>query len=390
MELKDKVVLFVDDEEFILRSLKRLFKRESYHSVFFSSAREVIDYLEDHHVDLIVTDIRMPDMDGYQLLTIIKDKHPGILRVALSGYTESKMIYNLIEKNLAKLFIFKPWDSIDLKNSIMNILEFESILRSKNILELINNLDSLPVLPEMYIKVSELIDHNADIKDVASVVSNDQAIALKILKLANSAFYGRKTGDLNEAIMGIGLNNLKNIILGNAIFKGPPNILQKLEKVWEHSVRTNKFVHLIYNNFLNKKIPSIFGSVGLLHDIGKVIFLLYFDDSYDELTNQNHNDEGSIISEEKHVYHVTHQELGAYLLNWWELPFAYVETALYHHRPSSDAVINKELLYVIHLANFYSMKYHCNKGSEDYLDPKAFSFLEIDRDQLEKVLQETD
>ncbi|MBN2795223.1 MAG: HDOD domain-containing protein [Clostridia bacterium] len=387
MELNEKTVVFVDDEEFILRSLKRLFKREVYNTVFFEHAKDVIHYLDNNPVDLLVTDIRMPDMDGYQLLSVVKEKHPKVLRIALSGYTESKMIYNLIEKNIAKLFIFKPWDSTELKNTITNILEFEDILKSKNLLELINNLDSLPALPESYLKINELIERDSDINAIGKLISQDQAIVLKILKLANSAFYGRRTGDLNEAIMGIGLNNLKNIILGNAIFKGPKAIEKKLEEVWQHSVRTNRFVHMIYEHYLDKKVPSIFGSVGLLHDIGKVIFTIYFDQTYTDLTTKNYENEGSIVSEERETFKVTHQEIGAYLLNWWQLPFAYVESALYHHRPSFQGIINKELVYVVHLANYYSMYYFCKKGKEDFLDPKAFSYLSIDRDTLEMELK---
>lgn len=390
MELEEKTVVFVDDEEFILRSLKRLFKREGYRTVFFDSAKDVITFLEDNPVDLVVSDIRMPDMDGYNLLSYIKDRYPLILRVALSGYTESKLIYNLIEKNIAKLFIFKPWDSMELKKTIEHILGFETVLKKQEVLGLINNLDSLPVLPEVYVKVNDLVDTDADIKTISNVIEQDQAIAGKILKLANSAFYGRKTGDLNEAIMGIGLNNIKNIILGNAIFTGPAHIQRMMEETWEHSVRTNKYVHLIYSEFLMKKLPAIFGSVGLLHDIGKVIFISHYNDDYISTIHDNIKADGSIISAEKEKFNVNHQEIGAYLLDWWQLPYAYVEAAMYHHRPSSENVINKELLYVVHLANYYSMSLHVEKGKEDYLDARAFSHLSIDREMLEAKLKEVE
>lgn len=385
--MEDKTVVFVDDEELILKSLKRLFKREPFQAFFFNSAREAIDYIKDHEIDLLVTDIRMPDMDGSELLNYVKQHHPSVMRIALSGYTESNMIYDLIEKNIAKLFIFKPWDSHELKEAIRGVLEFEDILKSNNLLELINNIDSLPVLPEIYRKVNRLILNDADIDEIGEVVSQDQAIALKVLKLANSAFYGRKTGDLNEAIMGVGLNNLKSIILSNSIFSGPDKILMELMSIWDHSVRTNQYVHMIYKDILNKKLSSLFGSVGLLHDIGKVMFLLYYHEDYHKMLLEIKDQEESVVMCEKDQFQVSHTEIGAYLLNWWELPHCYIEAALYHHRPSKEGIVNKELIYVLHLASYYSMKFHHPDGSEDYLDPKAFTYLSIDRDELEEKIK---
>ena len=190
--------MFVDDEENILRSLKRLFKREAYETVFMNSAADALEYLENNPIDLVISDIRMPKMDGFEFLSIVKERYPKILRVALSGFTDSKTVFRLIEKNVAKLYLFKPWDNHDLKDNIKRILEFEDSLMDRKLLELINNLDSIPSLPQLYTQVRKLIDDGADIELVGQVVEKDQAIASKVLRLANSAFYGRKTGNIGQ------------------------------------------------------------------------------------------------------------------------------------------------------------------------------------------------
>jgi len=386
----NKVVMFVDDESFILKSLKRLMKNQPFESVYMNSGAEALLHLEQHEIDLIVTDIRMPDMDGFELLSIVKDKFPKVLRVALSGFTESKTIYKLIEKNIAKIYLFKPWDNFELKKNINRILEFEDVLTNNKLLELINNLDSLPVLPKLYQDLKALIDKDASIEEVGKLVEIDQAISSKVLRLANSAFYGRKTGSISEAIMSIGLNNLKNMVLASSIFQGSKEDMESLDKMWTHSINTNKLTLLIYEKLLHKKIPTIYGSAGLLHDIGKVILHIYYNDSYKEIINKADDGENNLINLELDVYNVTHQDIGAYLLNWWELPHAYVEAAMYHHRPHDERIVNHELVGVVHLANYYSLKLMSLDNAHSYLDKTVFSTLGISVEDIEAIIEEID
>lgn len=386
----NKVVMFVDDENFILKSLKRLMKNQPFESVYMNSGAEALLHLEQHEIDLIVTDIRMPDMDGFELLSIVKDKYPKVLRVALSGFTESKTIYKLIEKNIAKIYLFKPWDNFELKKNITRILDFEDVLTNNKLLELINNLDSLPVLPKLYQDLKALIDKDASIEEVGKLVEIDQAISSKVLRLANSAFYGRKTGSISEAIMSIGLNNLKNMVLASSIFEGSKEDMESLDKMWTHSINTNKLTLLIYEKLLHKKIPTIYGSAGLLHDIGKVILHIFYNDSYKEIINKADDGENNLINMELDVYNVTHQDIGAYLLNWWELPHAYVEAAMYHHRPHDERIVNHELVAVVHLANYYSLTLMSGENAHSYLDKTVFSQLEISVEDVEALIAEID
>lgn len=382
--------MFVDDESFILKSLKRLMKNQPFDSVYMNSGSEALSYLENNKIDLIISDIRMPDMDGFELLSLVKEKYPKVLRVALSGFTESRTIYKLIEKNIAKIYLFKPWDNFELKNNIKRILDFEDVLTNNKLLELINNLDSLPVLPKLYQDLKALIDDDASIEEVGKLVELDQAISSKVLRLANSAFYGRKTGSISEAILSIGLNNLKNMVLASSIFQGNDEDLETLDRMWTHSINTNKLTLLIYEKLLKKKIPTIYGSAGLLHDIGKVILHMFYNDSYKEIIKNADDAENNLINLELDGYNVTHQDIGAYLLNWWELPHAYVEAAMYHHRPNDERIVNHELVGVVHLANYYSLKHVSMENAHSYLDKTVFSKLRITDEAVEALLAEID
>ncbi len=85
-----------------LRALKRLFIDSAYETVFMDNGEDALAYLDNNEVQLIISDIRMPSMNGFDLLKKVKDKYPLTLRVALSGYTDSKKIYKALEENIAK------------------------------------------------------------------------------------------------------------------------------------------------------------------------------------------------------------------------------------------------------------------------------------------------
>lgn len=386
--MENRTVLFVDDEKYIIRALKKLLKSEAYESIFASSGEEALSYLANQTVDAVIVDSRMPGMDGVELLEKVKALYPEVTRVSLCGLTESRLMNKIVDRDIAKLYIFKPWDDLEMKRNIRGILETKAMLIDQHLMKLLNKLDALPSLPQLYYDISELIDKGADITEVGAIVEKDQAISSKVLKLANSAFYGRKTGDLSQAIMGIGLNNLKHIVLTTSLFKGPPEVMQEVELLWQHAVNTNVLTHMIYDKGLKKKMPSIYGSAGLLHDIGKLILHLFCQADYQKLLTASKEGDDSLVEYELEHLHVTHQDLGGYLLNAWELPFAYVEAAMFHHRPSDARVINHELVAVVHLANYYSLTSLSPDGTTNYLDPSVFNTLNLTPEKVEQLVEE--
>jgi len=176
-----KVILFVDDEVQILKSLKRLFRGSGYEVYFADSGAMAIDILTNNRVDLVVTDIRMPEMDGFELLKHIKEDYPLTLRVALSGFTDNRKIFDALENNLAKLYMFKPWDNSELLATIDKIFELEDVLLDQDLLDMINNLDEIPSIPFLYREISKLVEEDANIEDIAATIEQDQSIASKVL-----------------------------------------------------------------------------------------------------------------------------------------------------------------------------------------------------------------
>lgn len=383
-----KRILFVDDERQILRALKRLFVHSDYEVNFANSAKEALDILDEKEVELLITDIRMPDMDGFELLREVKSLYPLTLRVALSGYTDNNKIYNALEDNLAKIYLFKPWDNKELIGIIDRLFELESVLKNKNLLNLINNINELPTVPNLYTELCNLVENDANVNQISKKLEEDQSISSRVLRVANSAFYGAKTGSIAQAIMYIGLTNVKNIVLSNAIFTNFVGNQETKDKLWSHVNISNKLMNVIYQKCLYKKVPNMYASAGLLHDVGRVIILQFFKDEYDEIMRRSEEKKVPSYVIEEEILGVDHQKIGGYLLNWWEIPIPIVEAAMYHHDPLNEHIINKELVQVVHIANYYSWKFVDGEANFEKLNLRVLEELNINSDLLDQVMKD--
>jgi HD-like signal output (HDOD) protein len=236
-----------------------------------------------------------------------------------------------------------------------------------------------------------LIEKDADIKEIAAMVENDPVITARVLHIANSSFFGTKTGSINQAIVFLGLTAIKNIVLTTSIFESGNNKMTtsfNSELLWKHASLTNKLTIVIYEKLLGKKIPDVASTAGLLHDIGRVILLKQFSREYTMIIEELQNrPDASFCEVEKQVLGISHQDVGGYLLDWWGLPQPIVEAALFHHEPLGENVVDRELVSVVHLADYYACKI-LNYTIQRQPDEKIFQFLNITQEACEKIGQE--
>ncbi len=123
--MEKRTVLFVDDEERVLGCLKGGLLDEPYKTLFADSGKEALEILQENEVHVIVTDMRMPDMDGLELLGIVKKDYPNIVRMVLSGYTQVTTLLTAINQGEIFRFITKPWDfEEDFKPAIREAIEY--------------------------------------------------------------------------------------------------------------------------------------------------------------------------------------------------------------------------------------------------------------------------
>lgn len=216
----------------------------------------------------------------------------------------------------------------------------------------------LPTLPTVVSKMIQLVDNpRTSAASLARLISTDQALTARILKLANSAYYGfpREISTVNMAIVVLGFNTVKDMGLSLSvfdIFKNMENIKSfDINRFWEHSVSCGVASRMLARNYRSRFAGEAFVA-GLLHDIGKVILNQYFHPEFVEIMRLSSDGVELEIAEDK-VIGTRHSQVGCWLAEKWNLPKIISETILHHHDPW---IAKKDQLFVatVHLANYLS------------------------------------
>ena len=131
--MEKRTILFVDDEDKILRSLKRGLRDEPYRTLFATSGQEALEILKHEDVHVLVTDMRMPEMTGLELLRSVKKDYPHIIRMVLSGYTQVTTLLTAINEGEIFRFITKPWKlEEEFKPAVREAVEYYSFQSQRN------------------------------------------------------------------------------------------------------------------------------------------------------------------------------------------------------------------------------------------------------------------
>ena len=381
-------ILFVDDEKQILRSFMRLFIDTDYEIFTAGNAHEALEILESNDIELVISDFKMPRMNGFEFLSKVKQMYPKTMRMMLSGYSEEEMVFKSLHTNVAKMYMFKPWQNETLLKIIDQVFHTESILKSKNLLETMNNIDHLPTIPKSHQKIINLLESDFDISKISAEIERDQSIASKVLHIANSAFYGAKTGSLKKAITFIGLQNTTNLVRSTSVMSYLSGDFQnsQADKIWDHAALSNRLLYHVYEKQLGKSLPDLCSSAGLLQNIGMVFLLKNFKLDYIKLLLKSQKEDFCIEKAEYENFGVNHMQAGAYLLKWWDFPYPIIESAMYHHTPAAEQIVNRELLNAVHISNCYSSKL-LNIPFWGKFNKNSFDILNIDKYEFEEGLK---
>jgi DNA-binding NarL/FixJ family response regulator len=186
-----KRLLFVDDEAMVLEGLRRSLHGMSsaWEMRFAKSAADALQDMADSHFDAIITDMRMPSMDGAELLEVVKRRYPGMVRFVLSGQASKDAVLRSVVP--AHQFLSKPCDPVELKNRLTQAFAMHDLLSNDLLQGTVSRLRSLPSLPALYGELTaELQSEDCSVLRVEKIVARDVGMAAKILQLANSAFIG--------------------------------------------------------------------------------------------------------------------------------------------------------------------------------------------------------
>lgn len=229
--------------------------------------------------------------------------------------------------------------------------------QNEQIKRIAQNVLSLPALPTIIAQMIELIDNpRTSASQLTRLISTDQVLTAKILKLANSAYYGfpRRIGTINLAIVVLGFDTIKDLGLSASIIdrfkRRSGNSSFDMSLFWEHSIGCGVIGKKIARE-LNYRISGEVFVAGLLHDIGKLILNQYFPNEFNEIIERIKKNNESFVQAEKDVIGVGHAVIGSWLTEKWNLPSQLVEVIKYHHTPD-NAPEQTQIASIVQFADF--------------------------------------
>lgn len=373
-------VLFVDDEPQILEGLRRLLRgrRSAWDMTFVPEGAQALALHRAHPFDVVVSDIRMPGMDGVELLERIKDSHPRTVRIALSGHSERKEL--LRAAGTVHRYLTKPCHPDQLQATIERTIALRGVLAQPELLDLVNSLGKLPSLPTIYQQLMrEVQSPSCSTAEVGRIVQSDLGMATKVLQLANSSWFGldRTLADPVQATVFLGTETVRALVLQAHLFESVgsprPGGLD-LDALWEHSLAVataaRRLTALAGRPRVEQDVTFL---AGLLHDLGRLVLARGRSSDYRRLTREA----GGLPSpeQERSTFGASHAEVGAYLLALWGLPEDAVEALAWHHNPGACPFRVCCAATAVHIANA-AHRAHLQGETEPAIDLEHLEALE--------------
>ncbi len=374
--MENKRILFVDDEENILSGIRRMLRpmRKSMDMEFAGSGREALELMAKEPFQVVVSDMRMPGMDGAELLGEVRKLYPDTIRIMLSGYATPESIMRTV--HVVHQFLSKPCEPESLKNTLHRAFLLHEILTSSNLRKVVSAIDTLPSIPDVYNEMQKILaDPECSLEDVASCISKDIGMSAKIMQLVNSPFFGifKRVESPAQAVKLLGLDTVKYLVLTAGIFSqydGKKIADISISQLWDHSMKVGACAKKITQAGTNSRevIDDAFVA-GMMHDIGKIILASNMPEQYGKALAMAEEKDIPLQDAEREVFQATHAEIGAYLLGLWGFSIYSIGAIAYHHTPEKYPDTVFDAATAVYVANFFdNEKEAVSPGSAPTLD----------------------
>ncbi|MFQ5676091.1 MAG: HDOD domain-containing protein, partial [bacterium] len=284
-----KRILFVDDDPHVLRGIQRMLfnMTDEWAMEFVDSGHKALEALTKAPFDVIISDMRMPGIDGAELLNEVLKRQPLMVRIILSGQSDKQMIMKSIGPT--HQFLSKPLNGEKLKEILVRAFALRDLLTDDKLKILVSRLKSLPSLPSLYHRLMiELQSPDVPMHKLGEIIAQDVGMTAKMLQLVNSSFFGLPVhvSDPIHAARLLGAETLKALVLSVQIFSKFDQVKLgglSIEKLSNHSLAVASLAKsLAINENQNQNIADNTLIAGMLHDTGKLILAQNLPEQYKE------------------------------------------------------------------------------------------------------------
>jgi len=256
--------------------------------------------------------------------------------------------------------------------------------------------DAIPALPANFYKIMEAInDPDANVQEIASIISTDVGLTTKILRLVNSSYFGlsTKVATISHSLNIIGLSPLSTLLLASTLmsqFKGIPEYFVTTESFWSHSIASGIAARQIskLKNLGNEELLYI---AGMAHDVGSLLLYQEYPEKAKKALTQCNEWGINLISAEKSALGFDHAQVGGALTERWNLPKVIQESTRYHHQPLK-APTHKEEAAIVYLADYIVQANQLGSSGEiqaGKLDKRVLMFLDLPEKILPWISEKT-
>jgi HD-like signal output (HDOD) protein len=347
-----KRVLFVDDEPLVLQGLKAglYARRKEWDMQFAVGGAKAIDLLQQGQFDVLVTDLRMPGVDGTALVARASTEWPNTIRIVLSGYADDEQSQRLV--SLAHRYLNKPCESKKIEECIDRCLKIQSLIQSQELRAQLGTIGSLPPMPATFAALQRALENpSVDSSMVAAIIQKDPAVSAKVLQVCNSAFFRlpRRVSSIQQAVSYLGLSTVRSMALSAELFKPGQSLSPSLDlgQLQKHALSVAGIARFLAAD--TRWAEEAFLS-GLLHDVGFLLLGRQFGDKMQVALDAAGAGMPLDEAERLHVG-VDHGTAGAYLLGLWGLPYEVVESVAHHETPGRIAQSGFDVLSAVAVAH---------------------------------------
>lgn len=271
-------------------------------------------------------------------------------------------------------------------------------MSTAEIQNLVDNASDLISLPEVTLRVNEIAnDPNSTADDMAAVITQDPALVVRMLKIANSAYYGlsNEVETLSRAVAILGTNKIRDLVLSSSAsdtFDGIPNDLISMQDFWHHSLYCGLLAQILSKKSNKTNSESVF-IAGLLHDIGQLLMFNQMPEKSHEaiLLLMEGSEELETFEAERHVFGFDHMQVGAALIKSWKLSPVLEECIEFHHEPQNATKFPAEVA-LINIANAVAVMADFDSMNEDdeipMINPVSWELTGISKSDLPDAIKE--